>query len=147
MLAWACDGEVTAGVDPRGVPHESQAKICARPAKSCSQVNDLQRWTFAPSIEDAAKFAVCNVSRPGRFCFRRPKVRLPLPLDRQNAIAVSTAEPKRRDSSPQVSLLQGIEQRRQNARTAGADRMTERHGAAVDVHLARVNGSFSTATA
>ena len=51
--------------------------------------------------------------------------------------AVAAAEAERRDAALQVAPLQRVEQRRQHARAARADRVAERDGAAVDVDLRR----------
>src|SRR5713101_1240246 len=51
---------------------------------------------------------------------------------------VAAAEAQCGDAALQVAALQFIEQRDQDARAAGADGMAERHRAAVDVHLFRI---------
>src|SRR5262249_10613052 len=45
---------------------------------------------------------------------------------------------KRGEAAPRVALLHFVEKGDQHARAGGADRMTERDGAAVHVHLLRV---------
>src|SRR5262245_42139917 len=47
--------------------------------------------------------------------------------------SVSASEAERRNTSPRSSSLHGVEQGRQDARAAGADRMAERDRASVDV--------------
>ena len=63
---------------------------------------------------------------------------LVLPLDR-HPDAVAAAEAERRDAALQVAPLQRVEQRRQHAPAARADRVAERDGAAVHVDLLRVD--------
>ena len=55
-------------------------------------------------------------------------------LDRDRD-TIAAAKTQRRDSAPQSSLRQRIQQRRQDARAARADRMPKGHGAAVDIDL------------
>src|SRR5688500_4086306 len=64
------------------------------------------------------------------------------PLDGERD-AVASAKAQTRDSALQTSLLQRIEQCRQDARAAGADRMPERHCSSVDVHLARIDSQLT----
>src|SRR2546423_14499349 len=47
----------------------------------------------------------------------------------------AAADAKRCEAAPRVALLHFVEQRDQHARARSADRMTERDGAAVHVHL------------
>ena len=56
--------------------------------------------------------------------------------------AVAAAEAQRRDAALQVSALQRVEQRRQHAAAARADRVAERDSAAVDVHLRRIDAEL-----
>ncbi len=46
-------------------------------------------------------------------------------------------------AAPQLLRAQRVHERRQDARAARADRMAERHGPAVDVHLRRVEAELA----
>src|SRR5688572_188506 len=59
-------------------------------------------------------------------------------FDRQS-YSIAAAEAERGDAAFEIPLLQGIDQRGQDARAAGADRVAERDGAAIDVHSGRVD--------
>src|ERR1051326_7239890 len=50
----------------------------------------------------------------------------------------SAPDAKRREAAPRVALLHFVEKGDQHARARGADRVAERDGAAVHVHLLRV---------
>src|SRR5262249_5452059 len=52
--------------------------------------------------------------------------------------AITTAQTQGGDAALQAAILQRVEQRRQHARAAGANRMTEGNRAAVHVHFALV---------
>src|SRR6185312_16200856 len=51
---------------------------------------------------------------------------------------VAAAEAERGEAAVHVAVLHGIEKRRQHARAARADRMAERDGAAVHIHVVPV---------
>src|SRR5207249_2572511 len=55
-------------------------------------------------------------------------------FDRQRD-AVAAAEAERRDTARQVAPLQRVQERRQDAAAARADRVAERDGAAIHVHF------------
>src|SRR5687768_8727721 len=63
----------------------------------------------------------------------RPKDALVGPLDGQRD-GVAAAEAKRRETGPGPAILHGVQQRRQHARAARADGVSERDRAAVHVH-------------
>ena len=84
----------------------------------------------------------------GSVCFSKPAKRLrpsrpPLPRGEREfhaisiAIAVASPPPMQSDATPRLmpTRPERREQRHQNARARGADRMAERAGAAVDVDL------------
>src|ERR1044071_23857 len=50
----------------------------------------------------------------------------------------AAADAKRSEAAPRVALLHFVKQGDQHARARGADRVAERNGAAVHVHLLRV---------
>ena len=58
-------------------------------------------------------------------------------LDRERD-GLAAAQAERRDSASQTAILQRIEQRRQHARARGAERVSQRDGAAIDVDLVPV---------
>jgi hypothetical protein len=72
----------------------------------------------APEIRNSNKFSPSSLNRP-------------------TAMAIPIPPPMHRDATPpHVPGTQRMNQRGEDARTTRADRMTERNGAAVDVHLA-----------
>ena len=52
--------------------------------------------------------------------------------------AVAAAQAERRDAAFEIPLLERVEKGREHARAASANRMAERDGATVHVHLARI---------
>src|SRR5580765_2138134 len=80
----------------------------------------------------------CDASITSGSCF------IVFPLYRSTLAFNSEGDPhpapdaKRGKASPRVALLHFVEKGDQHARARGADRMTERDGAAVHVHLLRV---------
>ena len=91
------------------------------------------------AMREARQVLRCRALRVSRFDVERSTASAtPLPPPRH-----SVAMPRFR-----FALLERVEQRRQDARAARADRMAERHGAAVDVDARRVEAELcSTATA
>src|SRR5688500_2282132 len=64
-----------AGVDPRVVPHESQAKIHAANVDRINWVNDLARPPTFASAPPVARFAASARHVRCRFCKRRTTVK------------------------------------------------------------------------
>src|SRR5687767_2344977 len=79
-----------------------------------------------------------GVAVPAGWCDASPALRA---LDREGH-PVATAEAQGGDPAAQPSLLQRVEQRRQDACAACADRMPERHRPAVDVDLGGVDAKL-----
>src|SRR5262249_7909173 len=101
-------------------------------------------WACCESIRRFRPRRRCSRACPDAFEWRRvwrPGLRTSGakrpgldPLDgERDAVAATQAE--RRDAPLEIPLLECVEQRRENARAAGPDRVAEGHRAAVDVDL------------
>ena len=131
---------------------------CRSPSCRC---RSRRRAEYRRSCPGAPPFGGCTAAAPGSTTTRlrercrtrgadvkradgkvRSEGAAVSPFDRQRD-AVAAAEAERRDAAARAIRCHRVEQRRQHARTAGADGVAERDGAAVHVHARGIDAQLA----